>query len=146
VAVALGAESSQLSAKPNVFILHCGLDLKKVKRFCEKLDLAINLVPFSKEEVFSYHVRLDRPRPDLIVIRSHFRSLVNTLNHQKHIPTIVVSTHQKPTRCHYPFIQADQGYEGSDSFKAYAELAQAMHKGIVFRTRVAVDSLGKRKG
>lgn len=128
MAVALGAESSQMSAEPKVFILHCGLDIKKVKRFCAKLDLAINLIPFSKEEVFSYHVRLDRPRPDLIVIRSHFRSLVNTLNRQKQIPTIVVSTHQKPSRCLYPFIQADQGYKGFDSFKAYAELAQAMHK------------------
>lgn len=124
----LEAESSQLSEKPNVFILHCGLDIKKVKRFCAKLDLAINLVAFSKEEVFSYHMRLDRPRPDLILIRSHFRSLMNSLNQQKQIPTIVVSTHQKPNRCLYPFIQADQGYEGSDSFKAYEDLAQAMHQ------------------
>ena len=128
MAVALGVESSRLSAKPNVFILHCGLDIKKVKRFCAKLDLAVNLIPFSKEEVFSYYVRLDRPRPDLIVIRSHFRSLVKTLNHQKQIPTIVVSTHQKPGRCLYPFIQADQGYEGSDSFPAYVKLARAMHE------------------
>ena len=128
MAVAFGAECSQLNEKPNIFILHCGLDIKKVKRFCAKLDLTVNLIPFSKEEVFSYHMRLDRPRPDLIVIRSHFRSLVNTLNHQKQIPTIVVSTHQRPSRCLFPFIQADQGYKGSDSFKAYAELAQAMHK------------------
>lgn len=128
MAVAPGAERSQLSSSPTVFILHCGLDLKKVKRFCEKLDLAVNLIPFTKEEVFSYHLRLDRPRPDLIVIRSHFRSLVHTLNQQKHIPTIVISTHQEPSRCLYPFIQADKGYEGSDSFKAYADLAQTMHK------------------
>ena len=128
MAVALGVESSQSSAKPNVFILHCGLDIKKVKRFCAKLDLAVNLIPFSKEEVFAYYVRLDRPRPDLIVIRSHFRSLVKTLNHQKQIPTIVVSTHQKPSRCLHPFIQADQGYQGSDSFQAYVKLARAMHE------------------
>ena len=128
MAVTLGAESTQLCAKPNIFVLHCGLDLKKVKRFCERLDLAINLVPFTKEEVFSYHLRLDRTRPDLIIIRSHFRSLVKTLNNQKQIPTIVVSTHQKPNRCLYPFIRADQGYEGSDSYMAYAELAQTMHK------------------
>jgi hypothetical protein len=126
--IALGAENLKPGAKPNVFVLHCGLNIKRVKRSCEELDLALKLVCFSREEVFSYYLRLDRPRPDLIVIRSHFRSLVNILNKQKHIPTIVVSTQQKPDSCSCPFIQAAQGYEGSDSFKAYAELAQAMHR------------------
>ena len=130
MAIPLGAQNLKPDAKPNVFILHCGLDIKKVKRSCKKLDLAVTLFSFPREEVFSYYLRLDRPRPDLIVIRSHFRSLVDILNKQKHIPTIVVSTQQKPNSCSYPFIRADQGYEGSDSFEAYAELAQAMQKAL----------------
>jgi hypothetical protein len=81
------------------------------------------MVQFRREEVFAYYLRLDRPRPDLIIIRSHFRKLVNSLNQQKRIPTIVVSTHGKPTACLDPFIQADQGYEGN---RIYKQLAQAM--------------------
>jgi hypothetical protein len=81
------------------------------------------MVQFRREEVFAYYLRLDRPRPDLIIIRSHFRTLVNSLNQQKGIPTIVVSAHGKPTACLDPFIQADQGYEGN---KIYEQLALAM--------------------
>jgi len=81
------------------------------------------MVQFRREEVFAYYLRLDRPRPDLIIIRSHFRTLVNSLNQQKRIPTIVVSTHGKPTACLYPFIQADQGYEGA---RVYEQVALAM--------------------
>ena len=127
-----GAENTQRIGKPNVFILHCGLDIKKVQRLCKKMNIAVNLIPFAREEVFSYFVRLDRPRPDLIVIRSHFRSLIKSLNRQKHIPTIVVSTHQEPSNCLYPFIQADQGYQGPDSFVMYEKLALAMHKELSF--------------
>ena len=123
-----GVENNQRIGKPNVFVLHCGLDMKKVKRLCEKMDLALNLISFRREEVFSYFVRLNRPRPDLIVIRSHFRSLINSLNRRKQIPTIVVSTHQEPSNCLYPFIQADQGYKGHDSFNVYEKLALAIHK------------------
>jgi hypothetical protein len=60
------------------------------------------------------------------VIRSHFRSLVNSLNHQKCIPTIVVSTHQKPSDCLAPFIRAQEGYEGPQASNAYKTLALAM--------------------
>jgi hypothetical protein len=117
-----------MAEKANVFVLHCALDLKKLQRCCRKLDLAVNLIPFRREEVFSYYVRLDRPRPDLIVIRSHFHSLVNSLNHQKCIPTIVVSTHQKPTDCLAPFIRADEGYEGSHASNTYEMLALTMRR------------------
>ena len=92
----------------------------------EKLDLAVNLIPYRREEVFSYYVRLGKPRPDLIVIRSHFHSLVNSLNQQKCIPTIVVSTHQKPTDCLAPFIRAHEGYEGPHASNAYKMLALTM--------------------
>jgi hypothetical protein len=118
---------SNLPEKPNVFILHCGLDIQKVERSCEKADLPVNLIPFRREEVFSYYVRLGRPRPDLIIIRSHFRSLLISLNQVKEIPTIVVSTHEKPTDCLYPFIQAQQGYDGPDTFKLYKKLALSMN-------------------
>lgn len=119
---------SGMSAKANVFILHCGLDLKKLQKCCEKLNLAVKLIPFRREEIFSYYVRLDRPRPDLIVTRSHFRSLVNSLNRQKSIPIIVVSTHQKPGDCLTPFIRAQEGYEGPHASNAYKTLALAMRQ------------------
>ena len=122
------AKDIQRTEKPNVFILHCGLDMNKVERLCQKMDLALNFIAFRREEVFSYFVRLNWPRPDLIVIRSHFRSLVNTLNRRKDIPTIVVSTHEKPSNCLYPFIRADQGYQGRDSFDVYEKLAHAIHE------------------
>ncbi len=114
--------------KLNVFVLHCGLDIKKVERSCEKADLPVNLIIFRREEVFSYYVRLGRPRPDLIIIRSHFRSLLTSLNQEKQIPTIVVSTHGKPPGCLHPFIRARQGYDGPDTFKLYAKLALRMGK------------------
>jgi len=117
---------STLPEKLNVFILHCGLDIKKVERSCEKADLPVNLVIFRREEVFSYYVRLGRPRPDLIIIRSHFRSLLTSLKQVKQIPTIVVSTHGKPQGCLHPFIRARQGYDGPDTFKLYAKLALCM--------------------
>lgn len=123
---------STLPEKLNVFILHCGLDIKKVEKTCERLDLAVNLIPFRREEVFSYYVQLDRPRPDLIIIRSHFRSLLTSLNHKKQIPTIVVSSHEKPADCLYPFIRAKQGYHGPDTFKLYQKLALAMSQEISF--------------
>jgi len=119
---------STLPEKPNVFILHCGLDIKKVERSCEKADLPINLILFRREEVFSYYVRLGRPRPDLIIIRSHFRSLLTSLRQIKEIPTIVVSTHGKPADCLQPFIRARQGYDGPDTFKLYEKLALSMSK------------------
>jgi hypothetical protein len=112
--------------KLNVFILHCGLDIKKVERSCEKADLPVNLIIFRREEVFSYFVRLGRPHPDLIIIRSHFRSLLTSLKQVKQIPTIVVSTHGKPQGCLYPFIRARHGYDGPDTFKLYAKLALCM--------------------
>jgi len=119
---------STLPEQPNVFILHCGLDIKKVERSCEKADLPVNLILFRREEVFSYYVRLGRPRPDLIIIRSHFRSLLTSLGQVKDIPTIVVSTHGKPTDCLHPFIRAWQGYDGPDTFKLYEKLALSMSK------------------
>lgn len=128
MAKSLSGDRSMLLEKQQVFILHCGLDIKKVEKWCEKLDLAVNLIPFRREEVFAYYMRLDRPRPDLIIIRSHFRSLVTSLNQKKHIPTIVISTHQKPADCLYPFIRAKQGYKGLDTFKLYEKLALAMGK------------------
>ena len=119
---------SDMNEKANVFVLHCVLDLKKLQKCCEKLDLAVNLIPFRREEIFSYYVRLDRPRPDLIVIRSHFRFLINSLNQQKCIPTIVVSTHQKPSDCLGLFIRAHEGYEGPHASKAYKMLALAIRQ------------------
>jgi hypothetical protein len=124
-------DHSGMGQEANVFILHCGLDLKKLQRCCEKLDLAVNLIPFRREEVFSYYVRLDKPRPDLIVIRSHFHSLVNSLNQQKSIPTIVVSTHQKPTDCLAPFIRAHEGYEGPHASNAYKTLALTIRRELL---------------
>jgi len=128
VPLPFGTGHSGISEKTNVFVLHCGLDLKKLHRFCKKLDLAVNLIPFRREEVFSYYVRLDRLRPALIVIRSHFNSLVDSLNQQKCIPTIVFSTHQKPTDCLAPFIRADEGYEGPHASNAYEMLALTMRQ------------------
>ena len=130
VAKAVRVGPSTVSEKLNVFILHCGLDIKKVKKTCEKLDLAVNLIPFRREEVFSYYVKLDRPRPDLIIIRSHFRSLITSLNNKKQIPTIVVSSHEKPADCLYPFIRAKLGYDGPDTFKLYQKLALAVSQEI----------------
>jgi hypothetical protein len=115
-----------LPEKPNIFILHCGLDIKKVERSCEKADLPVNLIRFRREEIFSYYVRLGRPRPDLIIIRSHFRSLVNSLHQVREIPTIVVSTHEKPTDCVHPFIRARQGYGGPETFALYEQLILSM--------------------
>jgi hypothetical protein len=119
---------STLSEKANVFILHCGLDIKKVERSCEKADLPVNLLLFRREEVFSYYIRLGKPSPDLIIIRSHYRSLLNSLAQVKGIPIIVVSTHGEPTDCHHSFIRARQGYQGADSFKVYENLALSMSK------------------
>ena len=119
---------STLPEKANVFILHCGLDIKKVERSCEKADLSVNLILFRREEVFSYYIRLGKPRPDLIIIRSHFRSLLNSLEQVKRIPTIVVSSNGKPTDCQHSFIRARQGYQGPDSFKLYENLAFSMSK------------------
>jgi hypothetical protein len=121
-------DHSGMGQEANVFVLHCGLDLKKLQRCCEKLDLAVNLIPYRREEVFSYYVRLGKPRPDLIVIRSHFHSLVNSLNQQKCIPTIVVSTHHKPIDCLAPFIRAHEGYEGPHASNAYKTLALTMRQ------------------
>ena len=124
----LGPPHSTLSEKANVFILHCGLDIKKVERSCEKADLPVNLILFRREEVFSYYIRLGKPRPDLIIIRSHFRLLLNSLEQVKQIPTIVVSTHGKPTDCLHFFIRARLGYQGPDTFKLYENLALSMSK------------------
>jgi hypothetical protein len=101
--------------------------MKKVERSCEKADLPVNLIPFRREEIFSYYVRLGRPRPDLIIIRSHFRDLITSLQQVKQIPTIVVSTHKKPTDCLYPFIRAQKGYDGPETFKLYEKLALSMN-------------------
>lgn len=98
-----------------------------MERSCEKADLPVNLIPFRREEVFSYYVRLGRPRPDLIIIRSHFRALLTSLNQVKEIPTIVVSTHDKPTDCLYPYVRAQKGYDGPDTFKLYNKLALSMN-------------------
>ena len=117
---------SQGQQEKNVFILHCGLDVRRVKRYCERLGLTLSITVFRKEEVFSYYIRLDRERPDLIIIRSHFRALVNDLNSHKHIPTIVVSTHGKPIDCRYPFLQTVDGYDGPASSEVYEQLALAM--------------------
>ena len=119
---------SILPEKMNIFILHCGLDIKKVERLCEKADLPVNLILFRREEIFSYYIRLGKPRPDLIIVRSHFRSLLNSLEQVKGTPTIVVSTHGKPTDCHHSFIRAQKGYQGDDSFKLYKNLALSMSK------------------
>ena len=132
-----GTGHSGMSEKANVFVLHCGLDLKKLQRCCKKLDLAVNLIPFRREEVFSYYVRLDRPRPDLIVIRSHFNFLANSLNEQKCIPIIVVSTHQKPMDCLAPFIRADEGYEGPHASNTYVMLALTMRRELSSGTNLA---------
>ena len=120
--------SSSLSEPPLVFILHCGLDVKRVERSCQRLGLNLTISVFRREEVFAYYVRLDRPRPDLILIRSHFRSLVTELNTRKDIATLIVSTYQEPEDCPYQFIQALQGYEGSEAFPLYQRLAEAMNK------------------
>jgi hypothetical protein len=122
-----------LQEKPNVFILHCGLDIKRVEKSCEKLDLSVNITAFRREEVFAYYVRLARPHPDLIVIRSHFRTLVDSMKLQRDTPTIVVSTHQEPANCHYPYIQAQQGYKGSDASKLYEQMAQAIFQALSCR-------------
>ena len=119
---------SQAQEKPNVFVLHCGLDVRRVERSCEKLDLAVNIVPFRREEVFAYYIRLARPSPDMVVIRSHFRSLISSINLQKNIPTLVVSTHLKPSDCQYAYIQAAEGYAGPDASKLYEQLTMAMHQ------------------
>jgi hypothetical protein len=50
------------------------------------------------------------------------------LGQVKEIPTIVVSTHGKPTDCLHPFIRAWQGYGGPDTFKLYEKLALSMSK------------------
>ncbi len=123
---------SPMQEKRNVFVLHCGLDIKRVERSCEKLDLAVNIMSFRREQVFAYYVRLGRPCPDLFVIRSHFRSLINSMNLQRNIPTLVVSTHQEPTNCHYPYIQAHQGYEGPDAASLYAHLSMAIGQELAF--------------
>ena len=121
-----------MQERRNVFVLHCGLDVKRVERSCEKLDLAVNIIPFRREQVFAYYVRLGRPSPDLFVIRSHFRSLINSMNLQRNIPTLVVSTHQEPANCHYPYIQAHQGYEGPDAVRLYAQLSMAIGQELAF--------------
>ena len=112
--------------KPNVFVLHCGLDINSVNKACEKLDLEVNIIPFRREEVFAYYVRLNKPGPDMIVIRSHFRPLIQSMNLQRSVPTLVVSTHHEPANCHYPYIQANQGYEGPSSSKLYEQMALAI--------------------
>ncbi len=124
VGIQRGCSPSQ--EKQNVFILHCGLNIKSVERSCEKLDLAVNIITFRREEVFTYYVRLARPSPDLFVIRSHFRPLIDSMNLQRDIPTLVVSTHQKPANCRYPYIQVHQGYEGPYSSKLYEQMALAI--------------------
>lgn len=115
-----------MAVKPTVFILHCGLDIKRLERACARVGLDVSFRRFFREEVFAYWMRLDRPRPDLIIIRSHFRSLVASLNQQKQIPTIVLSSHQKPADCSYSFVQAGCGYEGTAAYDAYQELAVNM--------------------
>ncbi|MFP3870060.1 MAG: hypothetical protein ACLFVT_04155 [Syntrophobacteria bacterium] len=124
--LALQPARSPAPHKPNVFVLHCGLDIKRLDTLCKKLGLILNLTRFRREELFAYYMRLDRPRPDLIIIRSHFRLLVNGLNREKQIPTIVVSSHRKPADCSCAFIQADHGYDGPGAFTAYEQLATAM--------------------
>ncbi len=111
------------ASRKNVFVLHCGLDTKRVEKCCQRLNLEVKIIPFRREEVFAYYVRLGRPSPDLFVIRSHFRSLISSLELHKDIPTLVVSTHQKPSGCQYPYIQAHRGYEGSDASKLYNQMA-----------------------
>ena len=112
--------------KPNVFVLHCGLDIKSVNKACERLNLVLNIIPFRREEVFAYYVRLDQPGPDMIVIRSHFRPLIDSMKLLKHIPTLVISTHQEPANCRYLYIQAHQGYEGPNASKLYEQIALAI--------------------
>ena len=116
--------------KPSVFVLHCGLDIKKVQRLCEKLELEVNITPFRREEVFAYYMRIAKSSPDVIVIRSHFRSLINSIDPEKNIPTIVVSTHQEPAECQYHYIQAEQGYDGPDSSGLYEQLCLTMRQAL----------------
>ena len=130
--VRVPASCSPLQEKPNVFVLHCGLDIKSVNKACERLDLEVNIIPFRREEVFAYYVRLDKPGPDMIVIRSHFRPLIDSMKFLKNIPTLVVSTHQEPVNCHYPYIQAHQGYEGPNTSKLYEQMALAILQELSF--------------
>ena len=116
------------ATRKNVFVLHCGLDTKRVKKSCERLDLAVNIIPFRREEVFAYYVRLGKPSPDLFVIRSHFRSLIASMDLHRNIPTLVVSTNREPTGCHYPYIHARQGYEGPDASRLYKQMALAISR------------------
>ncbi len=116
----------------NVFVLHCGLDIKRVEKSCDKLDLLVNITPFRREEVFAYYVRLGRPSPDLIVIRSHFRLLIASMNLLSNTPTLVVSTYQEPFDCPYPYIQAHHGYNGPDAIELYEQMALAIFKALSF--------------
>ncbi|UCG14529.1 MAG: hypothetical protein JSU72_08820 [Deltaproteobacteria bacterium] len=112
--------------RPNIYILHCGLDIKRLEKSCEKQGIMVSSRAFRKEEVFAYYVRLDRPRPDLIISRNHFLSLVQNLNRTKGIPTVIVSTHKQPVDCFYPFVRATHGYDGPDALQVYEQLAVAV--------------------
>ena len=116
----------------DVFILHCGLDIKMVEKSCDKLNLPVNITPFRREEVFAYYVRLGRPSPDLIVIRSHFRSLIASMHLLNNTPTLVVSTYQEPFDCPYPYIQAHHGYNGPDAIELYKQMALAISRELCF--------------
>jgi hypothetical protein len=122
----MGVPTQAAPRTPLVFLLHCGLDVNRVRKSCQRLGQTLSISCFRREEIFAYHMRLDRPRPDLIIIRSHFRSLVRSLNREKRIPAIVVSSHQQPADCCYPFIMADSGYQGLDALPVYRQIATAI--------------------
>ena len=132
VNASLQKDCSPLRKNFNVFVLHCGLDIKRVEKSCDKLDLLVNITPFRREEVFAYYVRLGRPSPDLIVIRSHFRLLIASMNLLSNTPTLVVSTYQEPGDCPYPYIQAHHGYKGPDAIGLYKQMALAIFQALSF--------------
>ena len=111
-----------------IFLLHCGLDKKRLERACERLDFGVTIHRFPREELFAYRMRLARPRPDLIIIRGHFRSLVAGLNGEKQIPTVVISGHHKRQDCGFHFIQAMHGYAGAEALEVYEHAAMIMRQ------------------
>jgi hypothetical protein len=109
-----------------LYMLHCGLDGKLLQEICRRHGVNVRIHQFPREELFTYQMHAKRKAPDMILIRGHFIGLVHNLDHERHIPYVVVSSKLKYGDGQPVFIHARKGYETGERLALYNDVAQTI--------------------
>ena len=113
-----------------LYMLHCGLDGKVLRKVCEQYGINLRLHQFPREELFAYHMHAKRQAPDMILIRGHFIGLVSDLDNDRHIPYVVVSSKLKYGDGQPVFIHAEKGYGSENTLTLYHSIARTIRNMI----------------